>query len=154
MPDQLTFKIRPFQKTDAKACVKLINLNQKDLGDLYSEQSLIETSLHSKFWVAEKNHTIVGMIGFSNLKNGIGMTVSLSVHPEYKKQGIGRRLLQAAKNYARKQGFRKVLALIHAQNKPMMILAIKEDFIPEGSLKNHFRTGQDVIYFSFFCNGN
>ncbi|MBM3283432.1 GNAT family N-acetyltransferase [Candidatus Gottesmanbacteria bacterium] len=142
--------IRKFKKSDARQCVALIEVNKENMGDLYTPDSLISASLSNQYWVAETTERIVGMIGFSDLHNGIGMLLTLSVLPQMQRMGIGRALIETAKKYAKKNHFRKILLLTHAKNKPMMLLAIQQDFIPEGSLKNHFRTGDDVIYLSYF----
>lgn len=147
-------RIRPFKRDEAKACVRLINKNKKDMGDLYTEKSFAKVASSNRYWVAEKKGKIVGLVGFSDLKNGIGMMVSLCVDPDFQGKGIGTELIRKIKSYAKRHSFRKVLLLTHAKNKKMMILAIKEDFIPEGSLRKHFRTGEDVVYFSYFLNSS
>lgn len=143
-------KIRSFKKTDAPTCARIINKNKKDMGDLYTQKSFIKAANYNQYWVAEEKGNIVGLIGFSDLKNGIGMMLSLSVDPDFQERGTGTQLIRKVKDYAQKHSFRKVLLLTHAKNKKMMLLAIQEDFIPEGSLRKHFRTGEDVIYFSWF----
>ncbi len=144
--------IRPFQSKDAEFCSKLITQNKLHLGDIYAASDLIKASQFNSYWVAEnKQKQIVGLIGLSDLNNGIGMVTTLVVTITKQRKGIGKKLLSHLKSEAKNQKFRKLLLLTHEKNKPMMILAIKEDFIPEGSLKNHFRDGKkDVIYFSYF----
>ena len=76
---------------------------------------------------------------------------ALCVDQNQQRQGIGSQLVDKLKTEAKNDNFRKLLLLTHEENKPTMILAIKKDFIPEGSLKNHFRDGKkDVIYLSCF----
>lgn len=122
------------------------------MGDLHDEQSLEKARSYNHYWVVKVNGKIAGLVGLADLENGIGMILSLVVAKDYKRQGIGKALIRHVKKQAAKKRFRKVLLLTHVFNKPMMILAIKEDFIPEGSLKQHFRDERDVIYFSYFIN--
>lgn len=148
--------VRPFKTQDAAACVNTIQQNKTHIGDLYSAQELTKAAAYNQYWVAEDpQHQIVGLIGFTNLQNGIGMVATFAVNKNQQGKGIGTKLLKHLKKEAQKQKFRKLLLLTHEKNKPMMILAIKEDFIPEGSLKKHFRDGKkDVIYFSYFVPHN
>lgn len=142
--------IQKFKKLDAFTCVQLIDINNKDMGDLHTSESLIKSGDYNMYWVAKTANKVIGMIGLSDLKNNIGMILSLCVHPDFHGKGIGKNLLRVVKKYAKKNTFRKILLLTHHKNKKMMSLAISEDFIPEGTLKRHFRTGEDVICFSYF----
>lgn len=150
MKDQI--RIHEFKSENASDCVKIIDINQKHMGDLYTVDSLVRSSGYNKYWVAENSGKVIGLIGLANLENGIGMLLSLCVHPSSQGKGIGKKLIETVKKYAEKNRFRKILLLTHHHNKKMMILAISQDFIPEGSLKKHFRTGEDVIYFSYFVS--
>ncbi len=142
--------VRPFTSQDADACARLIDQNQADMGDLYTAQELIQSASYTQYHVADNDGVVVGLIGLNNLKNGIGMLATTCVDPAQHGHGIGTKLLQFMIQLGKKQNYRKLLLLTHEQNKAMMILAIKQGFIPEGSLKKHFRDGKDVIYFSYF----
>jgi putative acetyltransferase len=144
--------IRDFKVADAAACAELIKKNKDNLGDLYNAEELIKSSSYTRFLIAEIDGKVMGLIGFSDLKNGIAMLGTACVDPTLHGQGIGTKLLQATIELGKTQNYRKLLLLTHEKNKAMMILAIKQGFIPEGSLKNHFRDGKDVIYFSYFYN--
>ena len=142
--------IREFSPKDSKSCIAILNKNEEHMGDLYTEDSLIKASSYTSYLVAEEGKDILGMVGLTDLNNGIGMLGTLCVDPEIHGKGVGRALVKATIALAKEKKYRKVLLLTHVKNKPMMILAIQEDFVPEGSLKNHFRDGKDVIYFSYF----
>lgn len=146
----VTMKIRQFRSADASACAELMKKNERFLGEIFAPEGLIEAAKSSHFWVAETGGRILGFAGLTNLHNGIGMGISVCVDPEAQGQGVGTKLIQRLKVVAKREKYRKVLLLINAKNKKMMCLAIKEDFVPEGSLQKHFRTGEDVIYFSYF----
>lgn len=143
--------VRPFEKSDAFQCCQVIEINKENLGDLYDEEKLKNASEYNQYWVAEKADKVVGMIGLSDLQNGIGMIGTLCVHPDYQRQGIASKLLQHCIAEAEKASFRKLLLLTHEQNKPTMMLAIKNDFVPEGQLRDHYRDGEKaVVYLSYF----
>jgi len=143
-------KIRLFKPTDANLCVAIINENKENMGDLYTKASLIKSSKNNNYWVAEEGGKIIGMIGLTDLNNGIGMVISFCVRKLFQNRGIGEALLKRIESEVKKRKYRKLLLLTHVANKRMMSLAIKEDFIPEGTLKKHFKDGKDVVYFSYF----
>jgi len=142
--------IRSFSNKDAQQCALIIQENKEHMGDLYDAEGLIKASTYSQFFVAEDNSQIQGLIGFTDLNNGIGMLGTLCISKASQGKGIGQALVKQVLEYAKSQKFRKVLLLTHEKNKAMMILAIKEGFVPEGSLRKHFRDGKDVMYFSYF----
>lgn len=143
-------EIRNFTDKDAHACIEIMQQNEEHMGDLYTVESLVKAAGYTNYFVAVDEGKIIGMIGFSDLNNGIGMLGSLCVNKEIHGKGTGKLLVRKVVEFAKEKKFRKVLLLTHEKNKAMMGLAIREDFIPEGSLKKHFRDGKDVIYFSYF----
>ncbi len=150
MQKNIEVKVREFSKDDAVDCARIIDENAKDMGDLYSADELVSASAYNNYWVATVDGEIAGMIGFCDLKNGIGMMATLCVSKTHQRKGVGKSLVDAVKKYAIENKFRKILMLTHEKNSPMMVLGISQGFVPEGSLKKHFRTGEDVMYFSYF----
>lgn len=57
-------------------------------------------------WVAERDGRIAGTIGVIGRPAGEAQLRWLLVHPEYRGQGLGRRLLQEALAFCRERGFR------------------------------------------------
>jgi predicted N-acetyltransferase YhbS len=143
-------QIRKFSNEDAHQCAAIIDENKENMGDIYDAEGLKKASTYTAYFVSEENGQINGLIGFTDLNNGIGMLGTLCVSKSSQGKGVGRALVLETIKYATSQKYRKVLMLTHEMNKPMMVLAIKEGFIPEGSLRKHFRDGKDVIYLSYF----
>ena len=114
--------IREIKPEDIKSCIEIFNANAADMGDLYTEESLLAASKHHPYFVAEEGGQILGVIGVTDLENGIAMLISLSVSPKAQGKGVGRQLVQKVKEYAEKENFRKVLLLTHEKNKKMMKL--------------------------------
>ena len=130
--------------THIKSVESLLNRNKQHLGS-------VEISKNYKYWVViNNNNKVIGSIGFSDLENNVGMLISCVVSKECRGKGIGNKLIKKAINYAKRQEYRKIILL--TINPVMMILAIKCGFIPEGSLKRHFKNGEDMCYFSYFIN--
>lgn len=145
---------REFKPEDAEGVIGVQESVKETLGDLYTKKSIVEESGFIKFFVAEEEGKILGYNGLMDLKNGIGMMLSLAVDKDQQGKGIGTELVKAVKDYAKENGFRKVLLLCRINNKPMILLGVKEDFEPEGVLRRHFRTGEDVLYMSYFIEDN
>ena len=124
----LSTTIKEFKPEDAVGVIQIQEENKKHLGDLYTKESLIEESKYIKFWVAEENGKILGYVGFMDLKNGIGMMMSLVIDVKHQGKGIGTKLTRKVKEYAKENKFRKVLFLTKVDNKTMLILGMKEDF--------------------------
>jgi len=146
--------VREFKETDAEGVIAIQETVKETLGDIYTKESLIADSSYIKFFVAEEEGKLLGYIGFTDLKNGIGMSLSLAVAKDTQGKGIGTALLGEVKEHAKENGFRKVLALVRVSNTPMILLGVKEGFQPEGVLRRHFRTGEDVLYMSYFIEEN
>ena len=148
-------KVREFKEEDVDTLLKIQEEHKKDLGDLFTKESLLEESKYIKFFIAEENSSVVGYSAFTDLKNGIGMMHSVVVKKDAQRKGIGRELIKSIKNYSKENGYRKVLFLTKIDNLPMIILGLKEGFELEGVLKRHFpRTYEDVVYMSYFIEEN
>tara|TARA_Y100000310_G_scaffold345102_1_gene461812 strand:- start:7134 stop:7607 length:474 start_codon:yes stop_codon:yes gene_type:complete len=146
--------IREFKPEDAEAVIAVQNSVKDCLGDLYTKESIVQNSSYINFFVAEDEGKIVGYIGFTDLKNGIGMTLSLAVAKGQHGKGVGGALIEKVKEYATANSFRKILTLVRVNNAAMIGLAKKTGFVEEGILKRHFRTGEDVMYLSYFIEAN
>lgn len=62
--------------------------------------------------------------------------LSTYVSPEYRRQGVGTRLMRALENLLILQGFHKLYALVAALNLPSIRLMEREGFVCEGHLRN------------------
>jgi ribosomal protein S18 acetylase RimI-like enzyme len=146
--------IREFKSEDAEAVIAVQDGVKDCLGDLYTKESIVQDSSYINFFVAEDEGKIVGYIGFTDLKNGIGMTLSLAVAKDQHGKGVGSALVEKVIEYATANSFRKVLTLVRVNNAAMIGLSKKKGFVEEGVLKRHFRTGEDVMYLSYFIEAN
>ena len=102
-----SFHIRPFKPEDLQS---VMNINFTCLPENYSSQFFIELHEHypKTFIVAEANTQIIGYImcrietGISEFKRPIfgiahkGHVVSIAVLPEYRRQGVGKELVNQA----------------------------------------------------------
>jgi N-acetylglutamate synthase len=67
-------------------------------------------------FVAKYNGNIIGTIMAGN-DGRRGIIYHLMVKPEYRKKGIGKKLLQRAENGLKKEGIRKIMMFVFKRNK-------------------------------------
>jgi ribosomal protein S18 acetylase RimI-like enzyme len=73
----------------------------------------------------------------------------LAVHPNYQRNGIGRRMLESCLDLAREHNWQKIKLFARPWNIAMRKLVIEFGFIPEAYLRKEF-LGKDLILFSYF----
>jgi ribosomal protein S18 acetylase RimI-like enzyme len=64
-----------------------------------------------RFWVVEdiKENKIIGMIGLKIISPNIGKMKSLRVHPNYRRQGIAKKLVSILEKYAEDKEIKKII---------------------------------------------
>lgn len=112
------YKYRSYQSKD-KNKVKLLNQQSstKLLSDYAEDKkplSSIQEDYFDKgghFWVVEdtKETKIIGMIGLKSISPNVGKMKSLRVHPNYRRQGIAKKLIAMLEKYARDKGLKKIV---------------------------------------------
>lgn len=63
------------------------------------------------FWVVEeaKENKLIGMIGLKIISHDIGKMKSLRVDPNYRRQGIAKKLIAILEEYAKDKGIKKII---------------------------------------------
>lgn len=84
-------------------------------------------------WVAERRGRVVGMVTVqlvvSTAEGGFsGLLEDLVVSSAYRRRGLGKALLNAAVQWARQQGARRMQLLADARNVPAVIFYRKQDW--------------------------
>ena len=101
----LSFQVRDFCAGDAAACRELYvagliagKLADNDTGlDIDDIQAAYMSDPCSHFWVAAlPTGEVVGMIGVQAAEPGVGEIRSLRVHSDYRRRGIGLKLMETA----------------------------------------------------------
>ncbi len=105
----------------------------------------------SKVFVAEMNGKIAGVVTFYwQTWNMIGRIGIIGVLPETQGKGVGKKLVQACKEWGKKIGIRKIYVDTAADNIRAQIFYIKAGFYPEHILKDYYRDGLDGINFAMY----
>ncbi|MDD8020315.1 MAG: GNAT family N-acetyltransferase [Acidobacteriota bacterium] len=86
------------------------------------------------FLVAEKEGKIIGTV-LATHDGRKGWINRLAVHPDYRRQGLGRRLIKRAEEELEKKGLLLVAALIEEDNPASMNLFVQLGYEPHPEIK-------------------
>jgi RimJ/RimL family protein N-acetyltransferase len=116
----------------------------------------LPTQKNQIFLAARLNDKLVGFLGIRREQNRVG-NLGVSVHPDYWKRGFGTVLVRAGIEEARKRRLIKIEAETLSTNRPMLRVAEKCGFKPEGARKTTIgREGKkgDVVKLGLILNEN
>jgi ribosomal protein S18 acetylase RimI-like enzyme len=74
----------------------------------------------------------------------------LYVSTEYRRRGVGKKLLEKSEEFAKTHGLKKLCALVRDDNTTSISLFRSCGFEVEGVMKDHFEEGVDILIFSKF----
>lgn len=129
--------ISPLEKEDIPYVAELeaicfsMPFTEKALSELFSN-----TSWH--FFVAKQENKVVGYISFYCIIDETEI-VNVCVLPEYRGQGIGRRLTQCAIDFNKEIKGTRVMLEVRESNISAIKLYESLGFIPVGVSKNHYK---------------
>ena len=112
------------------------------------------------FWVAVTGPEVVGWCDITPHERewfSHRSTLGMGVHPEFRRRGIGRRLLRAALAHARQIALERVELEVFASNHAARHLYEKAGFTVEGTLRRALKTNEsydDLIVMAKFLNSN
>lgn len=126
--------IRQCRAEDIEDVIRIENLSFK-----YPYPSLIFYEYIEKiFFVAEKDGKIVGYIIADNSRH---LIVSIAVHPDYRRQGIGKALMERALKYMKGYAYLQV----RVNNKDAIEFYRKLGFYEKEIIKSYYIDGEDAI---------
>lgn len=82
----------------------------------------------SGFWVARYHGTVVGMIGVQRTSSNVAEMRRLRVHRDYRRRGIGTKLMERAVAFCQEQGYLKVTLDVRIEREPAIKLFEKFGF--------------------------
>jgi ribosomal-protein-alanine N-acetyltransferase len=98
-------------------------------------------------WVAEVEGRLVGSLTFWDVV-GEGEIANVAVHPDFWRQGIGRRLVQAALTQAAELGQKRVMLEVRQSNLAAQALYFSFGFMEDGRRPKYYVNGEDAILMS------
>jgi ribosomal protein S18 acetylase RimI-like enzyme len=136
-PSETSVKIRSFEPRDQAHCAALYRegllggtLAENDSGlDIDDIQSAYMLADGNHFWVAEtEDGKVMGMIGVQHHDEDMGEIKRLRVHPDYRRRGIGSKLIEQALSWCEECNYLKVTLDTHMDREPAMKLFQKFHF--------------------------
>jgi RimJ/RimL family protein N-acetyltransferase len=103
---------------------------------------------HAAVFVAEAGGHVVGRLSIARDQHPASLHVAdlgLMVASEYRRRGIGRALLEAAVEWGRGAGIRKLELHVFPWNDGAVALYEQFGFVREGYRKAHYRQGDDYV---------
>ena len=147
--------IREFKKKDGESLKKIYaeafrDEIEKGMESLTAE-NFVNFSRRSEaiIFVAEENGIAVGYVATS-LRKGLPAQIhTVAVKAEFRRQGVGKNLIQEAMKYAKSTDKKKIYLRTRPWNKAMRKVCVDLDFIPEAYLRKELRE-EDLIRYTLF----
>ena len=155
------FEIREGRPGDASALVELARAVSSEEGDWLLATDgwrsasaerrylrAVRRSAHAAVFVAEVPEGLVGRLSVSRDPHPASRHVAdlgLMVAAAYRRRGIGRALLEATVEWARRHGVSKLELHVFPHNEPAIRLYESFGFVREGYRFRHYRRGDDYL---------
>ena len=135
--------IRLEQMTDAHVA-QIAQLEKLCFSDPWSESSVAsELNNRLAFWlVALDGDTVAGYVGSQSVLDEADM-MNIAVHPNYRRQGIGRDLVLALSDALKEKGIRGLMLEVRASNAPAIALYEQLGFRQVGMRPNYYRNPKE-----------
>ena len=135
--------IRLEQMTDAHVA-QIAELEKLCFSDPWSEKSVAsELNNRLSLWlVALDGDTVAGYVGSQSVLDQADM-MNIAVHPDYRRQGIGRDLVLALSDALKEKGIRGLMLEVRASNAPAIALYEQLGFVQVGLRPNYYRNPKE-----------
>jgi putative acetyltransferase len=160
----VSFRVRPADPGDAEALVRLaeavsaepegwlisVDGEWRSVGDERRYLKAVRRYPHAAVYVAEREEdgAIVGRLSLARDTHPASAHVAdlgLMVAVDARRQGVGWALLEAAVEWARGAGVRKLELHVFPWNEPAIRLYERFGFEREGERKAHYRRGEEFV---------
>jgi len=153
-------KIRKFRPADSKEVSRIMNQAFRsflgDKMDRATERCFLPETLRRIShagdndrqvisYVAEEQGKVMGYIRGSASMCGLGTLEVVGIDPACLHHGVGTLLMKALEKFWTQKKMRKASTCVSAHNTRALIYYIKNGFIPEGFLRDHYIKGVDEI---------
>lgn len=135
------------RKANIKDLDHVVEIENLSFADPYSRMLLKGLILYAPvFIVAECNKRIIGYVCATVEKDGVlyGHIVSIAVHPNYRRRGIGSALLLRAIEDLRKMGVKIVYLECRVSNEAAINFYKKHGFRIIKRIPSYYRDGEDA----------
>lgn len=123
----------------------IVNVENNSFSIPWSEKSFrdeLKNDLAVYFTALTETGNVAGYMGLWNVA-GQGDITNIAVLPEFRKSGIGSKLLESVISYAKKHALSKLTLEVRASNTPAKSLYSKFGFKPVGIRKKYYRDNRE-----------
>ncbi|PIR04191.1 MAG: GNAT family N-acetyltransferase [Candidatus Magasanikbacteria bacterium CG11_big_fil_rev_8_21_14_0_20_39_34] len=99
--------------------------------DIYDVSGTYQKSDRSNFWIALENNELVGTAAIFEKTTDIAYLKRMIVRKDYRKQGLGRELLDTALSFAKENGYKTVYAGTVLENPNAIAFYKRNGFVEE-----------------------
>lgn len=103
---------------------------------------------HNTFYVASASEEVVGYVVGAKRNDCCGHVISIAVKPEWRRKGIGSKLMVTLLNAFKKKGLKKALLEVAVSNKVAMVFYRSIGFEVTALLRNYYPWGEDAYLMS------
>jgi len=132
------------ERMNASHVPQIAELEKICFHDPWSESSIAgELENRLSLWlVALDGEKVTGYVGSQTVLGWTDM-MNIAVHPDYRRQGIGEKLVQALEEKLREQGSECLTLEVRASNEVAKALYYKLGFTEVGRRKNYYRNPKE-----------
>ncbi|HEY7679017.1 MAG TPA: GNAT family N-acetyltransferase, partial [Terriglobia bacterium] len=94
--------------------------------------------------VAEQDEEVVAFVLVSRRRRLLGHIITIDVHPEFRRRGIGAHLMEMAEQRLRKEGATRVVLEVATHNQPALAFYGARGFVQQRVLPRYYRDGSDA----------
>lgn len=141
-------------KASVETAGKIAEIEKVNFSMPWSEKSIIESMNQDNyiFLKAECEKAVVGYVGFYYSFDA-GDITNIAVMPDFRRQGIGSRLLLTLIDECKKKNIASIMLEVRASNENAISLYKKIGFSEAGIRKNFYqRPTENAILMEYICN--
>lgn len=100
-----------------------------------------------EFFIYKDGELIIGIISMITTSGSVAEIRDMVVKPEFREKGFGTKMLQELIGKTKERKIRKIYSLVFPS---LLHFYESAGFIKEGTLTNHFKDGEDLVFMSIF----
>jgi len=104
----------------------------------------VSTTLVSSQPGSRESERVLGFITVARDK-GTGLVVTLDIHPQWRRRGLGRLLLRAGETKLREWGVPRVMLTVGSRNTIAQRLYEKEGYVFMERIRHYYESGDDAL---------
>lgn len=113
--------------------------------DIYDIAKYYQSESSSNFWIAVKDNTLIGTVGLKKESNNLAYLKRMVVKKEFRKQGIGIKLLETAIEFAKEHNYKTIFAGTVKENPEAISFYKNHGFIESDIVPENITAASDSI---------